>query len=76
MNKEKTNQSLLKLSKIQTRLHTAPVFNTYKPNNEIARANIIYRGAIEWNNLPAIERNLNCDEFEKKLKKYLELTYT
>ena len=41
MNKENTNQSLLKLPKKQTRLHTAPVFNTYKPNNEKARANVL-----------------------------------
>ena len=76
MSKEKTNQHLLKFTQIQTRLHLAPVFKTYKPNNEKARANIIYRGAIEWNNLPAIERNLNSDKFKKKQKKKLQLTYT
>ena len=76
MNKEKSNQNLIKTPLVQTRLHMAPVFNTYKPNNEKARANIIYRGAIEWNKLPAIERNLNCDDFKKKQKNYLELLYS
>ena len=47
MSKEKTNQNLLKFTRIQTRLHLAPVFKTYEPNNEKARANIIYRGAID-----------------------------
>ena len=76
MCKEKENISLLKIPKFQTRLHLAPVFKTYKPNNEKARANVIYRGAIEWNNIPAIERNLNCDEFKKRQKKNLQLIYT
>ena len=76
MNKEKSNQNLIKTPLVQTRLHMALVFNTYKPNNEKARANIIYRGPIEWNKLPAIERNLNCDDFKKKQKNYLELLYS
>ena len=75
MSKEKTNQNLLKLARIKTRLHLAPVFNTYKPNNEKARANVIYRGAIEWNNLPSIERNLNLDEFKVKQKRKQQLIY-
>ena len=75
MSKEKTNQNLLKFTRIKTRLHLAPVFNTYKPNNEKARANVIYRGAIEWNNLPSIERNLNLDEFKAKQKKKQQLIY-
>ena len=75
MSKEKTNQNLLKFTRIKTRLHLAPVFNTYKPNNEKARANVIYRGAIEWNNLPSIERNLNLDEFKVKQKRKQQLIY-
>ena len=66
----------MKFTQIQTRLHLAPVFKTYKPNNEKARANIIYRGAIKWNNLPASERNLNCDDLKKKQKKKLQLIHT
>ena len=31
----------------KTRLHMAPVFWYYKPNNEKAKLNVIYRGAIE-----------------------------
>ena len=44
----------------QSRLHMAPVFWHYKPNNEKARKNVIYRGAIEWNSLLADTRNIWC----------------
>ena len=30
---------------------------TYKPNNERANLNVLYRGAIEWNKIPAISHN-------------------
>ena len=46
MYKQKENIQLLKKPEIRTRLHTAPVFYTYKPNNEKARANVFNRGAI------------------------------
>ena len=43
MYKQKDNIQLLKMPEIRTRLHNAPVFYTYKPNNEKARANIFHR---------------------------------
>ena len=42
---------------IRTGLHDAPVFDVYNPNNEKVKRNVFYRGAIEWNALPANERN-------------------
>ena len=51
MHKQKYIESLLNKSALRTRLHMAPVFWYYKPNNEKARQNVIYRGAIEWNAL-------------------------
>ena len=56
---------LLKTSNIRTRLHQAPVFWNYKPNNERVRLNVFYRGALTWNSLPANERNLDFKEFKK-----------
>ena len=37
---------LLKQTGVRTRLHDAPVFNTYKPNNEKAKLNVLYHGAL------------------------------
>ena len=71
MFKQSTNDLLLKKSNRTTRLHTAPVFWNYKPNNERVRQNILYRGAIEWNNLPSNVRNLEPNEFKPRLKKEL-----
>ena len=69
MHRQKHCVSLLKISNVRTRLHQAPVFWNYKPNNEKARLNVLYRGALAWNNLPAYERNLNFKEFKKTQRK-------
>ena len=37
---------LLKSSRVNTRLHQGPVFKSYKPNNEKAKHNVLYRSAI------------------------------
>ena len=46
MHKQSLNTDLLKQIEVRTRLHDAPVFKTYKPNNEKACQNVMYRGAI------------------------------
>ena len=51
MHKQSLNDSLLKNKTKNTRMHDAPVFNTYKPNIENVRGNVIYRGAIKLNAL-------------------------
>ena len=76
MNNEKGYIETLKKHKINTRLHTAPVFATYKPSNEKAKQNVLYRGATEWNKLSTKERNLNINEFKKLQKNQLVATYT
>ena len=53
MHKQSTNIELLKPCNINTRLHNASVFWQYKPSNEKARLNVLYRGALLWNGLPA-----------------------
>ena len=35
----------------------------------------VFHKVYHWNNIPAIERNLNCDEFKKKQKQNLQLIY-
>ena len=47
MHKQLLNTTLLKEKMVNTRLHSAPVFSTYKPNNEKARDNVMYKGAMD-----------------------------
>ena len=67
MHKQLGNTDLLKHTNVVTRLHQAPVFTLYKPNNEKARQNIMYRGALSWNGLPAMDRNKDFNSFKTKL---------
>ena len=69
MHKQTKNIDLIKKTNVRTRLHQAPVFQTYKPNNEKARQNILYRGACLWNELPANDRNLDFKAFKSLLRK-------
>ena len=71
MHEERENEGLLKNPEIRTGLHYAPVFYTYKPNNEKTRSNVLYRGAIEWNKLTDNNRNLDHDDFKQLQKKHL-----
>ena len=75
MHKQKDNELMLKKPAIITRLHMAPVFWHYKPNNEKVRKNVIYRGAIEWNFLNTITRNLDFSEFKLLQKRELAVTF-
>ena len=70
MHRLKNCDNLLRKSNVNTRLHQAPVFWSYKPNNERARLNVFYRGALSWNSLTANERNLDFNEFKILVKKY------
>ena len=67
MHKQLGKDEFLKQINIRTRLYQAPVFNTYKPNTEKARQNIMYRGALLWNALPAQDRNSDFKTFKSKL---------
>ena len=51
MHKQTHAEYLLKKPGIRTRMHQAPVFKSCKPNNEKAKQNVLYRGAILWNGL-------------------------
>ena len=54
---------------MRTRAHDAILYTTIKPNNEKYKRNIFYKGAITWNNLPVMERNIVVYEKFKKLQK-------
>ena len=69
MHKQSHKKELLKKRKIRTRLHDAPVFMTYKPNNEKARQNVLYRGANAWNLLTSSDRNFNFNDFKRNMKR-------
>ena len=53
----------------------APVFWYYKPNNEKAKQNVMYRGALEWNTLSANDRNLEYTEFKLLQKREIVNIY-
>ena len=63
MHKQSRNNDLSKSCYIATRLHNAPLFWQYKPVNEKVSLNILYRGALLWNSVPANIRNLNFKDF-------------
>ena len=69
MHKQTNKANFVKQTNIRTRLHCAPVFKTYKPNNEKVKQNVMYRGAITWNALPANDRNETFVKFKSKLKR-------
>ena len=70
MHKSSDKEHLLKQTGIGTRPYDASVSNTYKPNNEKVKLNVLYRGVLSWNMLDADVRNLSFNEF-KKLQKML-----
>ena len=72
MHKQKTNANLLKPKAVNTRLHDAPVFSTYKPNNEKAKCNVNYKGATKWNELNSISRYLDFSDFKTLQKNALK----
>ena len=76
MHKQTNNKSLIKRKTANTRLQTGPVFITYKPNNEMVKSNVLYRGAIEWNNIDAKHRNMDLKHFKAYQKDKLSRCYT
>ena len=75
MHKQTVNKTLIKTTNVNTRLHEGPVFDTYKPNNEKSKANVLYRGAIEWNATGADVRNLDYHHSKLHQKQVLVNCY-
>ena len=69
MHKQTHKTELLEQTNVRTRLHTAPLFLSYKPNNEKARQNVFYRGANAWNVLPSSVKIRDFNYFKSKVKR-------
>ena len=61
-------------SNIPLTRYDAPILTTYFPNNESFRQNILYQGAIAWNELTvedrSIDTHLKFKNFQKKILLY------
>ena len=70
MFKQKENQNIIVNREIRTRRHRAVVFETNRPNIEMYKRGTLYKGALEWNNLPVDTRNtekfVTFKEIQKK----------
>ena len=51
MFKQKHNMEIVNNRNVYTRAHDALLFNTHKPNSEMYKRNVFYKGAIAWNSL-------------------------
>ena len=72
MFKQKENQEIVVNRGIRTRRHDAVVFETCIPNLELFKKSTMYRGILEWNNLPVYVRNIKSfDAFKNKQKQEL-----
>ena len=75
MHKQTSQEHLLKIKTVNTRLQNGIVFQTIKPNNEKAKLSVYYRGAIAWNAMIADTRNMSFNEFKLHQKKCLNLCF-
>ena len=72
MFRQKKNQEIVIQREIRTRRHDAVIFETNRPNIELFKKSTIYRGIIDWNNLPVYIRNIETyDEFKNVQKQHL-----
>ena len=61
---------------ISTRENSGPKFKVTKPNCESYKRNVLYNGAIDWNSLESVKRNIkNYHEFKRMQKSWLLNTY-
>ena len=72
MFKQTGNVNIVNTRDVRTRAHDAVLFTTIKPNNGKYKRNVFYKGALVWNALPIIERNIDrYDKFKGVQKKKL-----
>ena len=70
MFKQKDNMNLVNTRVIHTRAHDAILFITERPNSEKYKINVLYKGAVLWNELTVPERNFHSYiSFKNHLKK-------
>ena len=63
MYKKQNNVNIVNKRNVRTRAHDALLYLTKKTSNEKYKMNVLYAGAISWNNLLVQERNI--DTYEK-----------
>ena len=68
MFKHKLNLEIVNTRPVNTRAHGATLFVTIRPNSEKYKMNIFYKGALLWNNMNVMERNIAT---YGELKEYL-----
>ena len=72
MYKQQTNTDIVVNRNIHTRRHAATIFETCRPELEKYKRGTIYRGIQEWNNLPAVTRNIDTyDKFKQTQKDWM-----
>ena len=70
MYKRKSQEKYLNQRDIYTRNYMAPIFVTEQPKCEAYRRSIIYKGSVEWNNLPPEIRNIPTYDAFKYVQKH------
>ena len=72
---QKQNELIVNRRNIYTRAHDALLFMVNRPNNEKYKRNIYYNGALRWNELSVVNRNIEkYDNFKSTQKKWLLTT--
>ena len=70
MYKKKQCIELLDIKNVNTRARAATLFKTIIPNCEKKERSVLYKGAVEWNSLQVIIRNIDTYHSFKNLQKY------
>ena len=72
MFKQQNNLEIVNNREVHPRAHDATLFLTVKPKNESCKKSALYRGAVQWNNLPVSTRNVaEYEAFKLNRKKWL-----
>ena len=69
MYKRSQNESYLDKRQVNTRERDAKVFKVFIPKGEAYKQSVLYKGAVEWNNLEVETRNINSYLAFKNKKK-------
>ena len=59
MYKKRDVPALLDTKPIHTRARDGPLFKVAKPNCEKFKQSVLYNGAVSWNTLPPLTRNID-----------------
>ena len=72
MYKRSQEESYLDKREVNTRERDANVFKVFIPKGEAYKRSVLYKGAVEWNNLEVETRNINSYlAFKNKQKNWM-----